>query len=67
MKIDIHCHVVGSSRDLTRVDKHTYFNPQENLDWFTKALYNLVDFFKDNLIESSQRLQDSFHQMGCKG
>jgi len=67
MKMDMHCHVVGNGRDLTRVDKDIYFNPQDNPHWFTRVLYNLVDFFKDNLIESSQRLQDSFHQMGCKG
>jgi len=30
MKIDIHCHVVGNGRDISRVDHDVYFNPYDN-------------------------------------
>ncbi len=29
-KIDIHCHVVGNGKDITRVDDDVYFNPYDN-------------------------------------
>jgi len=30
MKIDIHCHVTGNGRDISKVDEEVYFNPYDN-------------------------------------
>jgi len=43
MKIDIHCHALGNSRDLKKIDEDIYFNADDNHLWFTRILYNMVE------------------------
>jgi len=39
MNIDMHIHVVGSGRDIEKVDEDVFFDPSDNQEWFTRVLY----------------------------
>jgi predicted TIM-barrel fold metal-dependent hydrolase len=63
MKIDIHCHVAGNSRDINNVDNDVYFLAEDNQHWFTRILYNLLekemekleaDLNKDGMISTDE-------------
>jgi predicted TIM-barrel fold metal-dependent hydrolase len=43
MRIDIHVHAVGSGRDIKKIDDEVYFNADDNHQWFTRILYNMVE------------------------
>lgn len=42
-RIDMHVHLVGRGKDITRVDTQAYFNPEVNQHLFTRVLYALLD------------------------
>lgn len=42
MRIDMHCHVVGNGKDITRVNEDVYFNAEDNQHWFTWILYHML-------------------------
>ncbi|MDH4231069.1 MAG: amidohydrolase, partial [Nitrospirota bacterium] len=42
MKIDMHCHVIGSGRDFDHPEADIYFNADDNQHWFTWILYHLL-------------------------
>lgn len=43
MRIDMHVHAIGNGRDLARVDDEVYFNADDNHQWFSSILYNMVE------------------------
>ena len=43
MKIDIHCHVVGNGKDITKADEDLYMNADDNQLLFTRMLANMVE------------------------
>jgi len=43
MKIDIHCHVIGNGKDITKVDNDVYLYAEDNQHWFTRIVANLVE------------------------
>jgi hypothetical protein len=38
MRIDVHCHVIGNGRDISRVDEDVYLYADDNQLFFTRAL-----------------------------
>jgi uncharacterized protein len=66
MRIDMHVHAVGNGRDLTRIDEEIYFNADDNHQWFSSILYNMVegdlehlgaDFNQDGRISTDEYLE----------
>ena len=66
MRIDMHVHAVGNGRDLARVDDEVYFNADDNHQWFSSILYNMVegdlehlgaDFNRDGRISTDEYFQ----------
>jgi len=57
MKIDIHCHVIGSGTDINNVDNDVYLYAGDNQHWFTRMLANLVE-------EDLERLQADLSRDG---
>jgi hypothetical protein len=43
MKIDIHCHVIGNGKDLSKVNEDVYLNADDNQLLFTRMLANMVE------------------------
>ena len=43
MRFDMHLHVVGRGKDITRADENVYFHPDDNHLFFTRILYGMVE------------------------
>ncbi|HWR58123.1 MAG TPA: amidohydrolase family protein [Thermodesulfovibrionales bacterium] len=43
MKIDIHCHVIGNGKDISRVNEDVYLYADDNQLFFTRMLANLIE------------------------
>ncbi|MCJ7663452.1 MAG: amidohydrolase [Desulfobacterales bacterium] len=63
MRIDMHIHSIGSGRDIKKIDEDIYFNADDNNEWFTRLLYNMVegdlehlgaDFNRDGRISTNE-------------
>jgi hypothetical protein len=43
MKIDIHCHVIGNGKDITKADEDVYLYADDNQLLFTRILANMIE------------------------
>ena len=43
MRIDIHCHVIGNGKDISKVDEDVYLYADDNQLFFTRMLANLIE------------------------
>jgi hypothetical protein len=43
MRIDMHCHIIGSGNDMSNVANDVYLGVDDNQHWFARILYNLVE------------------------
>jgi predicted TIM-barrel fold metal-dependent hydrolase len=66
MRIDMHVHAIGNSKDLKKIDEDIYFNADDNHYWFTRILYNMIErdlekmganFHRDGTISSDEYLE----------
>ncbi len=63
MRIDVHCHVIGNGRDISKVGENVYLYAEDNQLFFTRMLANLIeeeligmeaDLNKDGTISTSE-------------
>jgi hypothetical protein len=43
MRIDIHCHVIGNGKDISKVDEDVYLYADGKQLFFTRMLANLIE------------------------